>query len=415
MKEPSSLQPPGLSFCHLGIAPKMLTILDRFKFISPTPIQHKAIPVALEGKDIVGIAQTGTGKTLAFGIPMVQRLASSGAHALILVPTRELALQVDQALRPIAHPFGLRSAVLIGGTPIFRQIEALKQHPQILVATPGRLIDHLNQKTVNLKKVHILVLDEADRMFDMGFAPQVGQIFPHLTRERQTMLFSATIPPDVINLAAHQMKLPIHVEIAPSGTAAEDVAQELFIVKEEEKKALLRTLLEKYRGPILIFARTKIRARKLTRTIREVEARVAEIHSDRSMGQRKQAMEGFKAGRHRVLVATDIASRGIDVTAIELVVNYDLPDDTENYVHRIGLTGRAGLTGLAVTFATPDQGADVARIERLIRKTLPRAKHPELTAHEFERQTHSFAPRGVRRSGGASFHGRHHRPRRRHY
>lgn len=377
------MQTPNLSFYQLGLTPKMLEILDRLKFVSPTPIQHKAIPVAIEGQDIVGIAQTGTGKTLAFGIPTIQRLASTGGRALILVPTRELAIQVDEVLRTILPSFHLTSAVLIGGAPIFRQIQALRKNPKIIIATPGRLIDHLEQKKVNLKDITTLVLDEADRMFDMGFAPQVERILQNVPKQRQTLLFSATMPTDIVKLATRHMHLPIHVEIAPSGTAAEQISQELFIVREESKRLVLKTLLSQYRGSVLIFTRTKIKAKKINLQIRQMGFDAVEIHSDRSMGQRKQAIEGFKSGRYRILVATDIASRGIDVTNIELVINYDLPEDVENYVHRIGRTGRAGLEGHAVSLATPDQGSDVARIERLIRKTLPVAKNPDLPLQEF--------------------------------
>jgi len=396
------MQPHNLSFYNLGIAPKMLGILERMKFVSPTPIQHKAIPIALEGDDIVGIAQTGTGKTMAFGIPIVQQLIAKKGRAVVLVPTRELALQVDQHMQQILHPYGFKSVVLIGGVPIFGQIKGLRKHPQVLIATPGRLIDHLEQKTVNLKDVNILVLDEADRMLDMGFAPQVDRIIRVIPKNRQTMLFSATMPGSIIKLATSHMKMPIHVEIAPSGTVAELVSQELFIVKEETKKSVLRMLLTQYRGSILLFARTKIKAKRVTRIIRDLGHKAAEIHSDRSMGQRKQAIEGFKSGIHRVLVATDIASRGIDVSDIELVINYDLPDEIENYVHRIGRTGRAGHEGHAISLATPDQGGDVTRIERLMRKTLPRAKHPEFPPHKFTRIVRSFGPR-TRGGRGMSF------------
>ncbi len=396
------MQPSGLSFYHLGIAPKMLQVLERMKFVAPTPIQHKAIPIALENKDLVGIAQTGTGKTLAFGIPIVQRLNVKGGRALVLVPTRELALQVDEAIRKILHPFSLTSVVLIGGAPMFSQVKGLRKNPDILIATPGRLIDHLEQETTNLNKVNVLVLDEADRMLDMGFAPQVHQILRRVPRKRQTMLFSATMPIDIVNLATQHMKLPINVEIAPSGTAAEKVSQELFIVKQETKKAVLRMLLKKYRGAILVFIRTKRGVKKVTRMVREMGHKVAEIHSDRTMGQRKQAILGFKTGRYRVLIATDVAARGIDVSGIELVINHDLPDDIENYVHRIGRTGRAGEEGHAISFACPDQGAEVEKIERLIRKTLPRGKHPEFPPHPFTHQTQKSAPRSHRGRGHKS-------------
>lgn len=377
------MQQPSLSFYELGIAPKVLSVLERMKFVSPTPIQHKAIPIALEGKDIVGIAQTGTGKTLAFGIPMVQRLTNHPGRALVLVPTRELALQVDEVLRTILQPFGLYSAVMIGGAPMFRQIQALRKNPRVLVATPGRLLDHMQQKTVSIHDVNILILDEADRMLDMGFSQDVERIIRGVSRERQTLLFSATMPVNIVTLANKHMKLPISVEIARPGTSVDRVTQELFIVREENKKNLLNHLLGRFRGSVLLFIRTKIKARRITLALCTLGHNAVEIHSDRSMGQRKQALDGFKAGRYRILVATDIASRGIDVTNIELVVNFDLPEDAENYVHRIGRTARAGLTGHAITFATPDQGSDVAKIERLIRKTITINKHPDLAADEF--------------------------------
>lgn len=377
------MQPPALDFYHLGISPNMLTVLENMKIVTPTPIQHKAIPPALEGQDIVGIAQTGTGKTLAFGIPLIQRLTADSGRGLVLVPTRDLALQVDKVLNGILPHFKMRSAVLIGGVPIEGQLSALKKDPHILIATPGRMIDHIQQTSVDLRSVTVLVLDEADRMLDMGFAPQVERILKTLYPEHQTMLFSATMPADIVKLAAKYMKLPIHIEIAPSGTAAEDVTQELFIVKELDKKSVLLSLLSQYRGSVLVFARTRMRAKRIAGMIRSKEQRVVELHSDRTMGQREQAMEGFKNGRYRVLVATDIASRGIDVSKIELVINYDLPDDIENYVHRIGRTGRAGKAGHAITLATPQQGSEVAEIEKMIRKPIPRGRHAKVHTHEF--------------------------------
>ncbi|VAW13969.1 ATP-dependent RNA helicase RhlE [hydrothermal vent metagenome] len=370
-------------FCHLGIAPDMLKVLDMLKFVTPTPIQHQAIPIALEGKDVLGIAQTGTGKTLAFGIPTIQRLASEGGQALILVPTRELALQVDEALEPLLNAFQMKSAVLIGGLKMGEQISDIKRNPDLIVATPGRLNDHIYQGTIDLGGVIVAILDEADRMFDMGFEPQVKSVLRCLTNKKQTLLFSATMPPDILKLAQKHMQLPLTVEIAPSGTTTKDVSQELFIVKEAVKNDVLQMLLKKYRGTVLVFTRTKMKASRVTRNIRAMRAKVAEIHSDRTMGQRRQAIEGFKRGRYRVLVATDIAARGIDISMIELVINYDLPDDAENYVHRIGRTGRAGETGHAVTLATPTQGQDVHKIQDLINMILPRTDHPQFPNTNF--------------------------------
>ncbi|NQT30568.1 MAG: DEAD/DEAH box helicase [Candidatus Saganbacteria bacterium] len=393
-------QHSNVDFYGLGIAPKILELINRMKFKTPTPIQYKAIPIAIEGKDIVGVAQTGTGKTLAFGIPMVQRLAQGPGRALILVPTRELALQVDEALHKIAQPFGQRSAVLIGGASMSNQIRMLRRNPRIIIATPGRMNDHLRQRTFRLTEFRILVLDEADRMLDMGFMPQIEQVLDNLPKDRQTMLFSATIPEKVVRIATKYMKLPVSVEIARSGTAAKNVTQELFIIRKEYKIQLLEKLLYQYRGAVLIFIRTKRAAARITRGIRALGHNVAEIHSDRSLKQRREALDGFKTGRFRILVATDIAARGIDVKEIELVINYDLPDDAENYVHRIGRTGRADHEGRAISFATPDQRGEVRDIERVMQKALPIVKHPELGTASFDApQTRSFRPRSSRFRG----------------
>lgn len=390
------------SFYGLGIAPKILEILDRMKFTVPTPIQHKAIPIATEGKDIIGVAQTGTGKTLAFAIPVIQRLSQRKGRSLVLVPTRELAIQVDETFQKLAPLFGMKSAVLIGGASIHLQIQALRKNPRILIATPGRLVDHINQGTVLLADVNILVLDEADRMLDMGFLPQIERILKYIPRDRQTMLFSATIPPEVVKIGTAQMKLPVNIEVAPSGTTAERVIQELFIVKKDSKKQLLAKLLAQYHGSVLLFSRTKIGAAKITRFIRGLGYKAAEIHSNRSLGQRREALEGFKVGKYRVLVATDIASRGIDVTGIELVINYDLPEDSENYVHRIGRTARAGCEGRAISFATPDQRDDIKNIERIIKTALPVSSHPEFPTEKLitdKPPSQSFHSRGKRRPG----------------
>jgi ATP-dependent RNA helicase RhlE len=394
---------PG--FFGLGIAPKILEILERIKFKTPTPIQRKAIPLAIEGKDVIGIAQTGTGKTHAFAIPMIQHLVQHPGVALVLAPTRELAMQIDEAVRGLAHPFGMKTACLIGGVPMRPQEEALRRQPRIIIATPGRYLDHQSNHNLMLIRVGMLVIDEADRMLDMGFAPQVERILGTLPRGRQTMLFSATMPAEIMRIVNTYMQLPVHVEIAPSGTTAEGITQELYIVKRESKLALLSKILAEHHGSVLLFTRTKHLARKIARAIREMGHRAAEIHSDRSMSQRKEALTGFKVGRYRILVATDIASRGIDVSRIELVINYDLPDDVENYVHRIGRTGRAGHIGRAVSFATPDQRRDVKNIESLIRQQLPITRHPEIPSAEFEQYTKPsrpssrWSPRPTRRPG----------------
>jgi ATP-dependent RNA helicase RhlE len=373
------------NFFGLGIAPGILDILKRIRFTTPTPIQRKAIPLALEGKDVIGIAQTGTGKTHSFAIPMIQRLSQTKGMGLILAPTRELAIQIEEAFRIFAHPFGMKTACLIGGAPIDPQTEALRKNPRIVIATPGRLLDHMKQWHIILDDVTMLVLDEADRMLDMGFAPQINMILKYIPKGRQTMLFSATMPKEIMEMAARHMKLPVSVEIAVSGTLVERVTQELFIVKKETKMKLLDKILRQYRGSVLLFSRTKHYARKITQSVRGMGHRVAEIHSDRSLNQRRDALDGFKSGRYRVLVATDIAARGIDVSGIELVINFDLPEDAENYVHRIGRTARAGQKGHAISFATPDQSRDVRDIEKLIRVTLPIGRHPEIPNEEFSK------------------------------
>ncbi len=367
-----------MTFQELGIEPRLLQALTALKITIPTPIQEKAIPGALEGKDLVGIAQTGTGKTMAFGLPMIQRLMVSTGQGLIVLPTRELALQVDEALRRVGHGFGLRTAVLIGGASAQQQIRMLQARPRIIIGTPGRINDHVQQRTLSLSNIGILVLDEADRMFDMGFAPQIKRIMQVLPRERQTMLFSATMPSEIFQLARTFMKLPLRIEIARAGTTAENVAQELFVVNKHDKIRLLDRLLTDYHGTVLVFSRTKHGARKIRQSVEDMGHKVAEIHSNRSLGQRKDALEGFKTGKYRVLVATDIAARGIDVSDIEVVINFDIPEHAEDYVHRIGRTGRAGQTGRAITFASPEQKREVQDIQRLTRIWIPVSKMPEL-------------------------------------
>lgn len=373
------------SFFGLGIAPKIIDVINQLKFKTATPIQRQAIPLAIEGKDVMGIAQTGTGKTMAFTIPVVQRLMQSKDKCLVVVPTRELAYQVEESFIKISRPFGLKSVVIVGGSPIFQQIRALAQNPRVMIATPGRLIDLMNQRKVKLNDVKILVLDEADRMFDMGFSESIEMILKAIPSDRQTLLFSATMPPEVFSVVKRHMKLPVSVEIAPPGTKAEHITHELFIIQHEMKRPLLDKLLHQFRGSVLLFCRTKIGAHKISQFLRQHNHQAAEIHSDRSLSQRREALEGFKRGKYRVLVATDIASRGIDVKGIELVINFDLPEDAENYVHRIGRTGRAGCQGHAISFATSDQKFDVENIERLIKAALPVSKHPEIPTEEFER------------------------------
>lgn len=361
-----------MSFHHLGIAPGLLAVLDGEKFVTPTPIQERSIPIAITGKDIMGIAQTGTGKTLAFGIPMIGRILEDRTRqGLVILPTRELALQVDETIQRIGRKLGIRTAVLIGGDSMEKQKRQIHANPDVIIATPGRLNDHLGQRTVRLDRVRILVLDEADHMLDMGFAPQIAEVVKHVPKERQTMLFSATMPNEVVRLATSYLSIPTRVEVAPPGTAVEKIAQELFFVPHMEKLDLLLKLLGEYSGSVLVFTRTKFIAKRIALSLRNKGHQAVEIHSNRSLAQRREALSGFKAGRYRVMVATDIAARGIDVSGIEVVINYDLPEKAEDYVHRIGRTARAGRDGRAISFATPDQKGNVRDIERLMRITLP--------------------------------------------
>jgi len=367
---PEQIKQIESTFAGLGINASILDVLKILKLDTPTPIQTKSIPIVLAGQDLIGVAQTGTGKTFAFGIPMIERLMLAGGRGLILLPTRELALQVDENLRKVGSRLGLRTAALIGGEAMGHQIQSLKRNPHILIATPGRLIDHLKRGLVKLNDVKVLVLDEADRMLDMGFAPQLEEIMKRLPKERQTVLFSATMPREILKLASAHMVSPIHIEIAPSGTTVDAVDQEIHVVKKENKHSHLEKILNQHAGSVLVFTRTKHGARSLARNLGYSGHKVAEIHSNLSFNQRRESMAGFKNKKYRILIATDIAARGIDVVGIELVVNYDLPDNSEDYVHRIGRTARAGSLGKAISFALPSQRSDIYSIERVINKKL---------------------------------------------
>jgi ATP-dependent RNA helicase RhlE len=396
---PEAISASTHTFHELNLAKPVLDTLDKLGFVTPTPIQFASIPILLEGKDLIGIAQTGTGKTLAFGLPMLHRLAlkKSGGRSLILLPTRELALQVEESLQKVGRGFRVKTAVLIGGAPIRPQLMQLRSNPDIIVATPGRLMDHLQNGAVDLRTVDTVVLDEADRMLDMGFAPQIKQILRSVPSDRQTMLFSATMPDAIAQMAREFMHNPERVEIERPGTSAEGVTQELFVVPQEDKSELLAKVLYEYSGSILVFARTRSRARKVARDITRWDIRAAEIHADRTLAQRRAALDGFKDGRYRVLVATDIAARGIDVTGIEVVVNYDLPDSADDYVHRIGRTGRAGRTGHAISFAAPDQARDVRDIEKTTGLPLNLSPKNEGT---FDAPTRSAPRNNTRRGNG---------------
>lgn len=395
-------------FSDLNIAPALLEILNRKGFVSPTPIQKQSIPIAISGKDVIGIAQTGTGKTLAFGIPTAQRLAAApNTKALILVPTRELAVQVNESFA-IFRTIGVKPVVIIGGESTQRQRNALKANPNVIIATPGRLNDLLEQRAVSLANVTTLILDEADRMLDMGFAPQLKKIEQHLPKKRQTMLFSATMDHQIMSIANTFLQLPLRVEVAPAGTTASQITQEVIFVDKDSKTSLLKKVLEEHTGSTLIFCRTKFGAKKVAQVVQKLKHSVTEIHSNRSLNQRLEALNGFKVGKYRVLVATDIAARGIDVTNIALVINFDLPQQSEDYVHRIGRTARAGRTGHAISFATANERNAIRNIERLIKKTLATSRHTASSKDEAPMMEYipEDTGRRPRPSGGRDFRSR---------
>ncbi len=368
------------SFADLNLSADALRALARAGFEHPTPVQAQAIPPALLGRDVIGTAATGTGKTAAFLLPIIDRLAGkSGTRALVLAPTRELALQIGGELERFGHGRHVRGAVIIGGVGMGAQTEALRRRPDVVIATPGRLVDHLQQRTASLEGVEVLVLDEADRMLDMGFKPQLDRILARVPRRRQTLLFSATMAGEVADFARAHLADPVRVEVARSGTTADRAEQQVFLAGQEEKVALLLALLARDDVSTLVFTRTKRRADRVWKSVGRAGHKVARIHADRSQAQRRMALDGFKDGTYRVLVATDIAARGIDVAEIGHVVNFDLPHVPEDYVHRIGRTARAAASGRASTFTSPEERELLAAIEKLTRAAIPRAEVPRET------------------------------------
>lgn len=363
-------------FLSLGINEPIANALAKKGIVSPTPIQRDALPPALNGEDVIGIAETGTGKTYAFGLAMIERLLAGKGRGLILVPTRELATQVEDALRDYCRLFDLKIVTLIGGASMRRQISQLTARPRIIVATPGRLIDHMQQKTLTLRDVGMLVLDEADRMLDMGFAPQIDRILENVPKERQTLLFSATMPESIVDIAQNHMRMPVRIEVAPQGTPAANISQEILLLNREDKMKALSHLLQGQKGRVIVFSRTKHGARKMAMQLQREGIEAGDLHANLTTAQRKRALEKFTKGISPVLVATDIAARGVDVRDVQLVINFDLPDNPDDYVHRIGRTGRAGKSGHAVSFATPDDRRTIKAIERIIQKQLPLGTPP---------------------------------------
>jgi len=365
------------TFMTLGVSETLLRDLTKAGFLNPTSIQEQAIPHALQGRDVLGCAQTGTGKTGAFVVPMIERLAAGPKgkpRALVLVPTRELAIQVQGVIDQLGRSSRIYATTLVGGADMQAQVRGLRQNPDILVATPGRLLDHMWNGTVTLLPMQMLVLDEADRMLDMGFAPQINQILEAMPDERQTLLFSATMPADLNQLARASVKNPVHVMVARPATTASGVTQAVHHTTHDSKVNLLVSLLGQDKNSVLVFTRTKHRADKLGRVLGTGGHKVAVIHGNRSLSQRRAALEGFKRGTFRILVATDIAARGIDVANIGHVVNFDLPNCPEDYVHRIGRTARMHATGKATSFVTAEDHETLRAIEKLLGKSVPLAE-----------------------------------------
>ncbi len=365
----------SLTFESLKLSPEILAEIGRAGFVSPTPIQAQAIPPALAGTDVIGCAQTGTGKTAAFAIPMIERLAGgAGLRALVLAPTRELALQIHDCFAKLGTLSRVSAAAVIGGEAMGPQLEALRRRPDVLVATPGRLLDHLDRRSLSLGTIRILVLDEADRMLDMGFAPQLERILKHVPLDRQSLCFSATMPPEMERLVRRHLIRPVRVQIGPASRPVDKVSQILYPLNREEKTPLLLSLLRSERGKVLVFTRTKHRADRLARAVGAAGHRVARLHADRSQSERRRALDGFRAGHYQVLVATDLAARGLDVADISHVINYDLPATPEDYIHRIGRTARAEASGLASSFAAPEEGEQLRAIERHLGQPLRRER-----------------------------------------
>ena len=415
------------TFDSLGLSEPLLRALAAENYTQPTPIQIRAIPALLAGRDLLGVAQTGTGKTAAFGLPVLQRLAASdtrpaprGARALILAPTRELAIQIDQSLKTYGRHLNLRQAVILGGVNQTRQVAAMRNGVDILVSTPGRLLDLIKQNFVRLDGVSVLVVDEADRMLDMGFIKDVRRIVAMLPRERQSMLFSATMPGEVVQLIGDMLRKPERVEVSPPTMTADRIDQRVIHIAQKDKRALLGHLLrDASLKRVIVFTRTKHVANRVSDHLERAGFSADAIHGNKSQNARQRALEGFKSGAVRVLVATDIAARGVDVDGITHVINFELPNEPESYVHRIGRTARAGAEGVAISFCDPAERGHLRDIERLVKRPidvvahdlpaealsaanvadLPRSfGHAKPQENNYRRPKRRFNPRGGRRA-----------------
>ena len=367
------------TFESFGLSDPLLEDLARIGFVTPTPIQAKAIAPALQGRDILGCAQTGTGKTAAFVVPMVERLAGSPEgppRGLVLAPTRELAFQIQETIDQLGRSSRVYATTVVGGADMQAQVRGLGQRPEVIVATPGRLLDLMWHGAADLRDVEVVVLDEADRMLDMGFADQLNQVIDALPPERQSFLYSATLATDLRELARMSLRDPFHAVVAKPATPADGVTHTLHDTTPGAKTPLLLSLLEDDRESVLVFTRTKSRADLIGETLRRSGHRAAAIHGDLSLERRRSALEGFRRGRYKILVATDIAARGLDIDHIGHVINYDLPYTPEDYVHRIGRTARMAAVGRATSFATAADARSVEAIETVLGRSIPRPSNP---------------------------------------
>jgi ATP-dependent RNA helicase RhlE len=402
-----------MNFSELSLSAPLKSNLAKHGFAQPTPVQAQSIPPALAGRDLVATAQTGTGKTLAFVLPIIHRLqelpSPYGIRAVILSPTRELALQIHETFAKMAAGTAIRAAVVVGGINERTQLQSIRKGAQVLIATPGRLFDFLSRQLLDLGGVVMLVLDEADRMLDMGFLPTIKKIMAAMPAEHQTLFFSATIETSVKHLVETHVRNAVRIEVGSTTKPIEKVALHLYEVEQDRKLGLLERMLRQEQGSFLIFARTKRGADRLSKKLAREGVRTAAIHGDRSQNQRNHALRGFQEGQYRVLVATDVAARGIHVEGISHVVNYDLPQVPEDFIHRVGRTGRAGARGTASTFAMRSERADVAHIERKLETRLERREVPNdipreqkgpapvivipSTSHKPQRRVKSFGPK----------------------
>lgn len=370
-----------MEFKELKIIEPILKALEKEGYVKPTPIQEKTIPLLLDNKDVIGIAQTGTGKTAAFVVPILQKLhekknKATNPKALVLAPTRELAMQISESFKTYGQFLSLKHTVIYGGVGLVPQIRELQHGTDILIATPGRLLDLMNQRKVSLKQIEFLVLDEADRMLDMGFLRDIKKIVSELPREKQSLFFSATMPNEITELTRRFLKNPVRMEITPQSTPVEKIEQCVFFIDMENKIELLLDLIGQQKmNCVLVFVKTKHKADKVARTLSQNRIRADSIHGNKSQAQRTQALNDFKSGKIRVLVATDIAARGIDVENISHVINYDLPNEPENYIHRIGRTARAGTEGIAYSFCSAEERDFLHQIERITKTKTKHADH----------------------------------------